>query len=107
VHSTEIASSQSCAQFVYLLASESTPEIQNILDKVVIVMVPSLNPDGQQLVVDWYKKYLGTPYEGVQPVVIWSKYTGHDDNRDWYAFTQVETQLTVNKVLNVWHPQML
>ncbi|HEX3966527.1 MAG TPA: M14 metallopeptidase family protein [Edaphobacter sp.] len=107
IHSTEIASSQSCAQFAYLLATGAGPESESILHNVIIVMVPSLNPDGQQLVVDWYKKYLGTPYEGNAPVVLWHHYTGHDDNRDWYAFTQVETQLTVNKVLNVWHPQIL
>jgi hypothetical protein len=107
IHSIEIASSQSCADFAYLLASGKGFEAQSILHNVIIVMVPSLNPDGQQLVVDWYKKYLGTPYEGTSPVVLWHHYTGHDDNRDWYAFTQVETQLTVNKVLNVWRPQIL
>jgi hypothetical protein len=107
IHSIEIASSQSCADFAYLLASGKGTESQSILHNVIIVMVPSLNPDGQQLVVDWYKKYLGTPYEGTSPVVLWHHYTGHDDNRDWYAFTQVETQLTVNKVLNVWRPQIL
>jgi hypothetical protein len=71
------------------------------------VLVPSQNPDGEQLVVDWYKKYLGTPYEGTQPVVIWHHYTGHDDNRDWATFTQVETRPTTEKVLNRWHPEIL
>ena len=107
IHSIEIASSQSCAGFAYMLATGTGPEAQAILANTIIVLIPSLNPDGQQLVVDWYKKYLGTPYEGTSPVVLWHHYTGHDDNRDWYAFTQVETQLTVNKVLNVWHPQIL
>ena len=107
IHSTEIASSQSVAQFAYELATEDTPRIQSILHNVIIVIVPSQNPDGEQLVVDWYKKYLGTPYEGTQPVVIWHHYTGHDDNRDWATFTQVETRLTTQKVLNRWHPEIL
>ena len=111
IHSIEIASSQSCAGFAYMLATGTSPNGQQdahaILANTIVVLIPSLNPDGQQLVVDWYKKYLGTPYEGASPVVLWHHYTGHDDNRDWYAFTQVETQLTVNKVLNVWHPQIL
>jgi hypothetical protein len=107
IHSTEIASSQSVAQFAYELATGDTPRIQEILHNVIIVLVPSQNPDGQQLVVDWYKKYLGTPYEGTQPVVIWHHYTGHDDNRDWATFTQVETRLTTEKVLNRWHPEIL
>ena len=107
MHATEIASSQSATEFAYRLASSNTPEIQAILHNVILVLVPSLNPDGEQLVVDWYKKYLGTPYEGTQPVVLWNHYVGHDDNRDWYSFTQQETRLTVDKVLNAYHPQIL
>ena len=107
IHSTEIASSQSVALFAYKLATDNDPRTQSILHNVIIVLVPSQNPDGEQLVVDWYKQYLGTPYEGSQPVVIWHHYTGHDDNRDWETFTQVETQLTTEKVLNRWHPQIL
>jgi Zinc carboxypeptidase len=107
IHSTEIASSQSIALFAYKLATENTPQIESILHNVILVIVPSQNPDGEQLVTDWYKKYLGTPYEGNQPVVIWHHYTGHDDNRDWATFTQVETRLTTEKVLNRWHPQIL
>jgi Zinc carboxypeptidase len=107
VHSTEIASAQSATEFAYQLATGDTPRIHSILDNVIIVLVPSLNPDGEQLVVDWYKKYLGTPYEGSGPVVLWHHYVGHDDNRDWSSFTQVETRLAVEKVINPWHPQIL
>ena len=107
IHSTEIASSQSAAEFAYRLATGETPELKAILDNVIIVIVPSLNPDGQQLVTDWYKKYLGTPYEGSSPVVLWHHYVGHDDNRDWAGLTQVETRLAVSKVINPWHPQIL
>lgn len=106
IHSTEIASSQSATEFAYKLATGDTPEIRNILQNVIVVLVPSLNPDGEQLVVDWYKKYLGTPYEGSNPVVLWHHYVGHDDNRDWATFTQVETRLAV-KLINEWHPQIL
>lgn len=107
IHSTEIASSQSATEFAYRLATGNTPEIRSILQNVIVVLVPSLNPDGEQLVVDWYKKYLGTPYEGTSPVVLWHHYLGHDDNRDWATFTQVETRLAVEKVINPWHPQIL
>jgi hypothetical protein len=107
IHSTEIASSQSAAEFVYRLAALDTPLVKDILENTIIVLVPSLNPDGQQLVVDWYKKYLGTPYEGSSPTVVYHHYVGHDDNRDWYGFTQIETQLAVDKVINPWHPQVL
>jgi hypothetical protein len=107
IHSTEIASSQSASEFAYQLATGDAPRIRSILHDVIIVLVPSLNPDGQQLVVDWYKKYLGTPYEGSNPVVLWHHYVGHDDNRDWSSFTQLETRIAVQKVINPWHPQIL
>lgn len=107
IHSTEIASSQTAAEFTWRLASSDSPAVRQILENTIILLVPSLNPDGQQLVVDWYRKYLGTPYEGTSPVTLYHKYVGHDNNRDWYSFTQVETRLTVEKVLNAWRPQIV
>jgi hypothetical protein len=106
IHSSEIASSQTAAQFAYELASENTPEVRSILNNVILLLVPSVNPDGEQMVVDWYKKYLGTPYEGSNLPILWHHYVGHDDNRDWVGFTQVETRHAV-KLINEWHPQIL
>src|SRR5262245_60091456 len=91
----------------YRLASSDVPEIQEILRNTIILLVPSTNPDGVDIVNNWYQKTLSTPYEGTDPPELYHKYTGHDDNRDWYAFTQVETQLVVDKILNVWHPQIV
>ncbi len=69
--------------------------------------MPSLDPDGVDIIKNWYDKTLGTKFEGTDPPELYHKYVGHDDNRDWYAFTQVETQLTVDKIHNVWHPQIV
>ena len=107
IHSTELASTQTAMEFVYKLLSENTPEHRNILQNTILLLVPSLNPDGQDMVVKWYRKYIGTPFEGSAPVELYHPYVGHDDNRDWYMFTQVETQLTVGKIHNVWHPQVV
>src|SRR5947209_3630900 len=107
VHSTEVASTQTAMEYVYHLLTENTPEHQEILNNVIFLLIPSLNPDGQDMVVKWYRKYVGTPYDSVQPVELYHHYVGHDDNRDWYMFTQVESQLTVGKVQNPWHPEVV
>lgn len=107
IHSTEVGSYLSSMLIAHRLASSSEPEIQEILKNTIILLVPSLNPDGVDIVKNWYDKTLGTPYEGTDPPVLYHKYTGHDDNRDWYAFTQVETQIAVDKIHNVWHPQIV
>ena len=107
IHSTEVGGTFTGAELAYRLASENTPEVQQILNEVILLIVPSLNPDGTDIVAEWYRKTLGTPAEGTPPPELYHHYTGHDNNRDWYAFTQVETQLTVDKILNVWRPQIL
>lgn len=107
IHSTEVGSYLSSMLIAQQLASSNEPEIQNILTNTIILLVPSLNPDGVDIVKNWYDKTIGTPYEGTDPPELYHKYTGHDNNRDWYAFTQVETQITVDKIHNVWHPQIV
>jgi hypothetical protein len=106
IHSTEIASSQTAANFVYRMATSNDPDVQNTLKNVILLLIPSQNPDGEQLVVDWYKKTLGTPAEGSSPPVLYAKYVGHDDNRDWVGLTQLETFHTA-KIINEWHPEIL
>ncbi|HEV8367794.1 MAG TPA: M14 family zinc carboxypeptidase [Pyrinomonadaceae bacterium] len=107
IHSTEVGSYLSSMLIAHRLASSNDNEVQNILNNTIVLLVPSLNPDGVDIVKNWYDKTLGTPYEGTDPPELYHKYTGHDDNRDWYAFTQIETQITVGKIHNVWHPQIV
>lgn len=107
IHSTEVGSTLSSTLIAHRLASSNDPEIQEILRNTIILLVPSTNPDGVDIVKTWYDKTLGTPYEGTEPPELYHEYVGHDNNRDWYAFTQVETQLTVDKIHNVWHPQIV
>jgi len=107
IHSTEVGSTLSSMLIAHRLTSSNEPEIKKILDNTIILIVPSLNPDGVDIVKSWYDKTVGTPYEGTTPPELYHKYVGHDNNRDWYAFTQVETQLTVDKIHNVWHPQIV
>jgi hypothetical protein len=107
IHSTEVGSTLSSMLVAHRLASSNEPEIQKILRDTIILLVPSLNPDGVDIVKNWYDRTLGTPFEGTAPPELYHKYVGHDNNRDWYAFTQIETQLTVDKIHNEWHPQIV
>ena len=107
IHSTEVGGSLVPLRIAYRLASSSDPQTLEILENTVVLLVPSLNPDGVDLVVDWYRASLGTEWEGEGPPFLYHHYVGHDNNRDWYAFTQIETRLAVERVHNVWHPQIV
>jgi hypothetical protein len=106
IHATEVASTHSAIQFVYNLLTKDTPKFRAILDNVIILLVPSQNPDGLDIVTRWYRKTLDTPFEGTSPPELYQKYVGHDNNRDWYIFTQPEQRLTAS-LQNVWHPQIV
>jgi hypothetical protein len=107
IHSTEVGSTLSSMLIAEKLAKAEDAETKRILENTIIVLVPSLNPDGVDIVKNWYDKTLGTKFEGTSPPELYQKYVGHDNNRDWYAFTQIETQLTVDKIHNVFHPQIV
>ncbi|NOR54527.1 MAG: hypothetical protein GQ536_10665, partial [Candidatus Aminicenantes bacterium] len=106
LHATEIGAAQMSMKLAYDLASGNDKKTKEILDSVILLLVPMHNPDGIQMVVDWYKKNLGTKYEGSRMPWLYHKYVGHDNNRDWYMFTQIESRLTL-LVHNAWHPQVI
>ncbi|MEP7366710.1 MAG: M14 family metallopeptidase, partial [Acidobacteriota bacterium] len=107
IHSTEVASTLTAVQFAYQILTESRPKYNAILKDVILILVPSLNPDGVDIVKNWYDKTLGTPYEGTSPPQLYQKYIGHDNNRDWYIFSQPETRNVVTQLHNIWHPQIV
>ena len=107
IHSTEVGGHLTPAALAYRLATDTSASTRAILDNVILWLVPSLNPDGVTIVTKWYNSTLGTKAEGTSPPELYHHYTGHDNNRDWYAFTQVETQITVDSLQNTWHPQIV
>lgn len=107
IHSTEVGSHLSSMLIAEKLARAEDAETRRILENTIVILVPSLNPDGVDIVKNWYDKTLNTKFEGAEPPELYHKYVGHDNNRDWYAFTQVETQLTVDKIHNVFRPQIV
>ncbi len=106
IHATEVASTHTAIEFAYRLLTEDNPKFRAILDNVIILLEPSQNPDGVDIVTKWYRKTRGTAFDGSNPPELYHHYVGHDDNRDWYIFTQPETRNTVS-LENLWHPQIV
>lgn len=107
IHSTEVGGHQVAARLAYHLASSNEGRILDILDEVILLHIPSLNPDGTEWVSDWYNRWVGTEYEAAPMPWLYQFYVGHDNNRDWYAFTQLETRHTIDGAHNAWHPQIV
>ena len=107
IHSTEVGAGQMPPRLLHHLATSSSSRTRTILEEVILVVIPSLNPDGTQMVAEWWDRWRGTRYEGAPLPRLYHHYTGHDNNRDWYAFTQVETEMTVKEAHNAWRPHIV
>jgi hypothetical protein len=105
IHSTEIAASQMAMELAYRLATDTA--LGAALRSVVVLLVPSANPDGIDIVTDWYRRTRGTPYDGTSPPWLYHPYAGHDDNRDWYMLTQPETRYLTRVLYHQWFPEVL
>ncbi|MEE8487706.1 MAG: M14 family zinc carboxypeptidase, partial [Gemmatimonadota bacterium] len=106
IHPTEVGGPLVAMRLAYRLAVSSDPAESMIRDQAVVLLIPSLNPDGIDPVKAWYEETLDTPWVGTDPPFLYHHYAGHDINRDWYAFTQKETRAVVARVHQLWHPQL-
>jgi hypothetical protein len=106
IHSTEIGASQMAMEWAHDLATTNDPRRTRWLDDVILLLVPSLNPDGTDIVVDWYRKSLGKPYEGIRLPWLYHPYAGHDDNRDWFMLDLAETRNVTRVLHHDWFPQV-
>ena len=107
IHSTEIVASQMSMQFAYELATAQDAETRDILQNTILLLIPSPNPDGIDIVANWYRKTLGTPFEGREPPELYHHYAGHDDNRDWFMLNLKETQVITRFFWHEWFPQIV
>ena len=105
LHSSEVAASQTAAEFVYDSVTRTDDEAQRNLDNVISIVMPSINPDGTQMIADWYMKYVGTPHEAAGLPWLYQKYAGHDNNRDGFALNLPESQHLGRLMYREWVPQ--
>lgn len=107
IHSTEIVASQMSMNLAYDLASARDTETKEILDNTILLLIPSSNPDGIDIVANWYRKTLGTKSEGTSPPELYHHYAGHDNNRDWFMLNLAETQAITRMYWREWFPQIV
>ena len=107
LHATEVAASQMAVELAYKLVTGETPfDADKVLNDVIVLLAPTINPDGHQMVTDWYRKNLGTPYEGSRMPWLYHHYAGHDNNRDWFMFNLSESKAVTKVLYHDWIPQV-
>ncbi len=107
LHATEVAHAQASTEVAYLVATSESDEMRRIRDHVIFVTVPVMNPDGLDIVANWYRPHVGTPFEASPLPVLYQKYAGHDNNRDWYMQNLAETRVITEQLYHEWYPQVL
>jgi Zinc carboxypeptidase len=107
LHASEVATAQHSLLLGWRVATEESAEMQAIRDNVILVLLPTINPDGLDLVTAWYRRTLGTPYQDSPMPWLYQKYVGHDNNRDFYMQTQEETRVVNRLLYREWLPQIL
>lgn len=106
IHSTETASTLMSLELLHQLASADDPATREILDATILILVPSANPDGVDIVADWYERTKGQPWEGDGLPRLYHKYAGHDTNRDWFMLNLQETRLLTKLLYHEWFPTL-
>lgn len=107
IHSTEIVASQMSMNLAYELATATDADTREILQNTILLLIPSSNPDGIDIVANWYRKTLNTKSEGSAPPELYHHYAGHDDNRDWFMMNLKETQSITKLFWQEWFPQLV
>jgi hypothetical protein len=107
IHSTEIVASQMSTQLAYNLVSANDEDTLSILRNTILILIPSPNPDGVDIVANWYRKTLGTATEGREPPELYHHYAGHDDNRDWFMLDLKETKAVTRLFWKEWFPEIV
>jgi hypothetical protein len=107
LHATEGAHAQMTSLLAHKVATEESAEMRAIRDKVILLLMPVMNPDGLDIVANWYRRNRGTPFATTGPPELYHHYVGHDNNRDWYMILQPETEAVSRVIYHEWYPQIV
>lgn len=106
VHSTETGGTQALAEVIWRLGTEQSDATRHLLDNLVMVFVPSQNPDGQQLLAEWHAANQDTPFEDAPLPELYHAYAGHDNNRDAFMQNLAETRHLSRLLYREWLPEV-
>ncbi len=106
LHANECAPAQHNIQLAYDLVTAKDAKTLRILNDVILVLVFA-NPDGMNLLAEWYHPNVGTPFEVSPMPMLYHIYAGHDNNRDSYIANLIETQHLTRLVNKEWYPVIL
>ncbi|MFC3197807.1 M14 metallopeptidase family protein [Parapedobacter deserti] len=106
LHSTETVATQQLIETFYQLVSRDDGETRHILDDVIILLF-HCNPDGHELVSNWYMQHDDTAKRAKNIPVMYHKYAGHDNNRDFYMNNLVESATISHLQYIEWMPQII
>ncbi|MBK5294598.1 MAG: peptidase M14 [Acidobacteriia bacterium] len=107
LHASEVAPVQHSFDLAYRMVTGEDEETRRIRQNVILMQVPVINPDGLDMIVHWYRKNVGTPYELAPLPWLYQKYAGHDNNRDWFMFNLPETRHVSRLLFQEWFPQIV
>ena len=107
LHATEVAHAQHTPELAWWLATSEEDEARRMRENAILLLMPNMNPDGLDIVRDWYYSNLGTPFETTGTPELYHHYIGHDNNRDWYMFTQTESKAVARQLYHEWFPQIV
>jgi len=107
LHATEVLGAQQLIETIYQMVSRTDEETLRFLRDVIILAV-HVNPDGMELVSDWYMRDTDPLKRTTGSLPrLYQKYIGHDNNRDFYMSAQAES-ININRQLySEWFPQII
>ncbi|MEW5983608.1 MAG: M14 metallopeptidase family protein, partial [Acidobacteriota bacterium] len=107
LHATEVVGAQSLVEFVYQMVTRTDAETMRFLDDVIVLCVPA-NPDGMELVSNWYMRNPDPARRSSAGLPrLYQKYAGHDNNRDSYMVNMPETENMNRVMFRQWYPQIM